>query len=142
MSFQAIVEELLAQTGASRTTLRLDRPEETFPVVAEALAPGVRSIRGDSSIDLRAAPTFQFLEREQRPLVQDDLLAADPPPPPELIELYGARAQMVAPIVQGGRLAGIVSVHYAPGPRPWSGEDVATLERAARRVQEELARSG
>ena len=138
MAHQEIVEELLLETGASRTTLRLDSSETFFPVVAEALAPGIESIAGDSSIDLGASATFQFLAREQRLLIQADLLAADPAPPPELIELYGARAQMLAPIVRAERLVGIVSVHYAPGPREWTAEEVAALGRAVERVLNEL----
>jgi maleate isomerase len=138
MTFQATIETLLQRTGASRTTLRLDRPEAFFPVVAEALAPGIRSIADDTSIDLRASATFQSLERERRLLIQSDLLAADPAPPAELIELYGARSQMLAPIVRDDALAGIVSVHYAPGPREWTDDDVAALEEAVTQVRAEL----
>ncbi len=138
MSFQEIVEELLADTGASRTTLRLDRPDAVFPVVAEALAPGIGSIAGDTSIDLRGSPTFVFLANERRLLIQSDLLDTDHPPPPELIELYGARAQMLAPIVRDERLIGILSVHYAPGPREWTADNVAALERASEQVLTQL----
>jgi len=137
MTFQATIEGLLQRTGASRTTLRLDR-EGFFPVVAEALAPGIRSIADDTSIDLRASATFQSLERERVLLIQSDLLAADPAPPPELIELYGARAQMLAPVVRDDALAGIVSVHYAPGPREWTDDDVAALEEAVTQVHAKL----
>jgi GAF domain-containing protein len=132
------VEELLERTGATRTTLRLDRPGAVFPVAAEALAPGARSIRDETGIDLRKAATVQFLEREQRNLIQGDCGAGDYPAPPELIELYGVKAQMLAPIVRDGRLAGIVSVHYAPSTREWSAGDVEALDDAARRVLEEL----
>jgi GAF domain-containing protein len=138
MTFQETADRLLEQTGASRTTIRLDRPEGFFPVVAEALAPGIRSIAGDTSIDLAASATFQSLEREQGLLIQSDLLAADPAPPAELIELYGARAQMLAPVVRDGRLAGIVSVHYAPGPRTWTPAEVSAIEDAAREVLTQL----
>lgn len=136
--FQAIVERLLAETGASRTTLRLDAPDAVFPVVAEALAPGVGSIAADTSIDLRASPMFAFLEREQQLLVQPDLLEAEVAPPPELIAQYGARAQMLAPVVRRGRLVGILSVHHAPGPREWPPGGVAALERARDDVLAEL----
>ena len=138
MAFQTLVDELLDATGASRVTLRLDTPGQVFPVVAEALAPGTRSIRDDVVIDLRSAATFQYLERTLQPLVQNDVLEADEPPPPELIELYGVRAQMLAPVIKDGSLAGIVSVHYAPGPREWDGEDVAALTQTAEQVQREL----
>ena len=138
MTFQRTVETLLQQTGASRTTLRLDQPDGFFPVAAEALAPGIRSIAGDSSIDLGASATFQSLERKRKLLIQSDLLAADPAPPAELIELYGARAQMLAPVVRDGALAGIVSVHYSPGPRAWTDDDVAALEQAVEQVLADL----
>jgi maleate isomerase len=139
VSFQEIVEELLLATEASRTTLRLDRAGAVYPVAAEALAPGIGSIAGDTTIDLRASATFRFLDRERRLLIQPDLLAADPAPPPELIAAYGAKAQMVAPVVRDERLLGILSVHYAPGPREWTAEDVAALERAVEQVLAELA---
>jgi GAF domain-containing protein len=139
--FQGIVEELLERTGASRVTIRLDSPGDVFPVAAEALGPGVRSIKDATEIDLRAAPTFTFLEREKRNLIQNDVTDAADPPPPELIELYGVRAQMLAPIVQDDRLAGIVSVHYAPSARRWTAADVAALNDAARRAAEALPSS-
>lgn len=134
MSFDEVVGELLAATGASRVTLRLDRPGEVFPVVAEALAPGVRSIRDATEIDLRGAKTFQFLEREQRLLVQEDCLVDEPVTPAELIELYGVRAQMLAPLVRDGRLVGIVSVHHAGWPRRWTEAEIAAVEAAAERI--------
>jgi maleate isomerase len=138
MSFQAIVEQLLADTGASRTTLRLDTPDAVFPVAAEALAPGVNSIANATSIDLRGAPTFQYLDRERSLLIQSDLLEAEVAPPPALIAQYGARAQMLAPIVRDDQMVGILSVHYAPGPRDWTPEDVAALERARDEIVAEL----
>jgi maleate isomerase len=139
VTFQATIDDLLRQTGASRTTLRLDRPDSVFPVVAEALAPGIRSIADDTSIDLRASATFKSLERDRQLLIQSDLMAADPAPPAELIELYGARAQMVAPVVRNDALVGIVSVHYSPGPRTWTDDEVAALEQAVGQVLAELA---
>jgi maleate isomerase len=129
---------LLQATGASRVTLRLDTPGEVYPVVAEACAPGVRSIKGATEIDLRRAKTFQFLERERRVLVQADCLVDEPAVPPALIELYGVRAQMLAPLVSGGRLVGIVSVHHAGWPRKWTEAEIAALEAAAARARSAL----
>jgi len=131
MSYDEKMAELLAAARASRTTLRLDTEGQVFPVVAEACAPGVRSIRDATEIDLRAAKTFQYLEREQKLLVQRDCLTDEPVAPQELIDLYGVRAQMLAPIVRGERLAGIISVHHAETPRDWAPEEVAALERTA-----------
>jgi maleate isomerase len=136
---QVIMEELLRATDASRATLRLDLPDQDSgldTVVAEALAPGVRSLRDDTLIrNLRGASTVRFLEEHGRVLVQNDCLADDPAPPSELIEHYGVKAQMLAPILREDRLEGLISVHYAPGPRDWSSEDVAVLKEAVERVR-------
>jgi GAF domain-containing protein len=121
------VQRLLAATAASRVTLRLEDDGGGFPVVAEACAEGVLSLRAQTGIDLRGAATFIALERDRRVLVQEDLERADPAPPPALINQYGARAQMLAPLSGGGRLRGIVSVHESAGPRRWRPQDVDAL---------------
>ena len=139
--YQQIADGLLRATGGSRATIRLERPGETLPVVAEALAPGIPSIQGPNSIDLRAAPTVRYLTETLGTLIQDDLLAAETAPPPELIKLYGARAQMLAAVPVDGALAAIVSVHYSPGPRHWTEAEVAAIEAAAARVGE-IIRAG
>lgn len=130
------VAQLLARTGAGRTTLRLQRDQ--YAVVAEALAPGAWSIRGDTSIDLTKAATVEFLKRTGTVLVQEDLEAAEPAPPRELIDLYGARAQMLGPVVQDGQLVGIISVHHLAGPREWSPADRQALEDAVAEVGADL----
>ena len=138
MPLQTIIDELHAATAASRTTLRLDVPGDDFPVVAEALAPGVNSIAGDRSFAIRTAGTATYLEREQKILVQRDLIGVVPAPAPELLERYGARAQMLAPVIRDGRLAGIVSVHHCGGARDFTAAEVAALERAVAAVLAEL----
>jgi maleate isomerase len=138
--FDRVAEDLRDATAASRVTLRLDTPGQVFPVVGEALAPGIRSIRDATEIDLRAATTFQYLERELQPLIQNDCATGDYPAPLELIQLYGVKAQMLAPIVRDERLAGIVSVHYAPATRRWSASDITALEDAVTRIQEIIGR--
>jgi GAF domain-containing protein len=125
-----ITQGLLAATGASRTTVRLEG-DGSFPIVAEAVAPGIPSLSGTVVPNMTAAGTFKFLEQERSILVQRDLEDADPAPPPALIQAYGARAQMLAPILDGERLVGIVSVHQSGGPRDWTVEDVHALELAA-----------
>jgi maleate isomerase len=133
------MEELRDRTGASRTTLRIDdEPGIEFPVKAEALAPGINSIAGDNAIAIRASATFAWVDRERRILVQEDLLAADPAPARELIERYGGRAQMLAPVQRDGELVGLVSVHYAPGPRRWTDDEIGVVEEIVGRVEREL----
>ena len=119
-TFDAILAELLKTIGASRTTLRLDDAQYGFhidDVVAEALAPGETSLRGQTSINQRAAATAQWVEKNRRLLVQSDLSSGEPRAPEALIRLYGVRAQMLAPIEREGRLDGWISVHEARGPR-------------------------
>jgi maleate isomerase len=140
----AIVAELRTVTRASRTTLRLDNPEHGFhvdDVAAEALAPGQRSLRGQTSIRQRAAATAQWIERHRRLLVQDDLAGAEPRPPGALVRLYGVKAQMLAPIVRDGRLEGWVSVHEARAARHWTRGDQAAATRAVDRILRELDRA-
>jgi GAF domain-containing protein len=135
VTFQKPLEDLLAATGASRVTLRLARPEEVFPVVAEALADGTPSITSGVSPDLANAPTMRYLAEHHANLIQDDCSNAAVPPPPELLEFYGVKAQMLAPIVGGTELIGLVSVHYSPSPRHWTIEDIAALDRTAKEIE-------
>jgi GAF domain-containing protein len=46
----------------------------------------------------------------------------------------GLAAQIVTPVVSGGRLVAIVSVHQLGAPRRWSPEDVEAATAAARRI--------
>jgi hypothetical protein len=80
---QQALEDLLASTGADRTTLRMDLPAVGLHVdftAAEAVAPGVRSIRRDGSLDQRALNTVLWLEQHRKPLVQPHFREAPQPP--------------------------------------------------------------
>jgi maleate isomerase len=125
--------------------LRLDWPEwgaHADDVVAEAHLDDVASLAGQTAIDQRAAATIKWLERERRPLVQEDFLAGDPAPPPELVALYGVQAQMLAPIEGAGDLVGWISVHENRSPRRWTAEDIAALAAAAAAVTDLLRSTG
>jgi GAF domain-containing protein len=129
-AFQRTAERLLFASGGSRVTIRLDLADENFPVVAEAVTHGARHIKGDTVIgDLRRVATVQHLEQTHEILVQNDLRHADPPVPDELIDLYGACAQMLAPVIRDGKLAAIISVHYVRGPLEWSEEQIEALRQ-------------
>lgn len=134
MALEAIASELLRTTAASRITIRLARPDATFPIEAEALTAGVRSLR-EETIDPRSGDTFRALEQGEW-LVQADVSAIEPAPPPELIERYQVRAQMLAPIVEGGSLLGVISVHECRAPREWASEEIDALRRAVDAVKE------
>ena len=130
-SFQSIAETLLLDAGASRTMLQLAAPGGGFAIVAEAVTRGARQIRNDPPVDeLLEAPAFKQLELDREILVQDDIERAEPALAQAFIDRYGARARILAPVVQGDRLAAVISVHHAPGTRRWEAHDVEAVRRA------------
>lgn len=136
-SVPEVLEELLATTGASRVTLRRDVPgDDPFPVVEEALAPGVGSLRGERTVHLPTQPVVLELQRG-RQVVQDDCATAyDDPAFHRMREVYGGLAsQIVTPIEVEGRLEAIVSVHQLGAPRTWTAEEVAAASAAAERIR-------
>ena len=142
-TFDTLLISLLAATGASRATLRLD--DETLglhsdDVVAEALAPGEESMRGAGGINHRAAETAQWLERHRVLLVQNDF-DSGPVAPEKLRRYFGVKAQMLAPVIREGRLDGWVSIHEAKAKRNWSDADKAAIIETAQAVIDELARA-
>ena len=141
-TFDTMLIGLLAETGASRATLRLDDEAlglHSDDVAAEALAPGEESMRGAGGINHRAAETAQWLERHRALLVQDDF-DSGPVAPEKLRGHFGVKAQMLAPVIREGRLDGWVSIHEAKGKRRWSDADKAAIMDAAQAVLNELAR--
>src|SRR5712691_183671 len=135
----AILEELLSATGASRVTLRQDVPGDVFPVTHEVLTDGVPAIKGVPTPDMHRQPVV--LEIQQgRQVVQDDCVQASAEPHfREMLELYGGlRAQIVTPILRDGRVTAIVSLHQLGRTRRWSEDELEAARRAAERVGELL----
>jgi len=131
--FDALLQRLLDGTGASRTTLRVDLPKHGFDVddvAGEAHKSNIKSLRGERGINQRAVPTVEWLTREKRALIQEDLSKTDVPAPPALIAVYGVYAQMLAPLMHDGHLLGWISTHECKGPRKWTESDIAHLDRA------------
>jgi maleate isomerase len=134
-TLQAICERLLAETGAQRTTIRLTDPGLGVDVampVAEAASPGIRSIRWDPTLDQRALETVRWVDAQRELLVQPDF-GRPPFPPDALQEVYGVRAQMLAPLPDApagkGPLRGWISAH-STGERPWPAQDQQAMQRA------------
>jgi GAF domain-containing protein len=135
--FSAVVERLLAQTNASRVTLRQNLPGNyAFPVTHEALAPGVDSLMKERTVDLRSQPVVAELARG-RQVVQDDCAAAyDDAAFQRMRHAYGGlAAQIVTPVVRNAELVAIVSVHALGEPRTWTRDDVAAATLAAEEVE-------
>jgi GAF domain-containing protein len=133
MGVQAILDELLAETGASRVTLRQDVAGDTFPVTYEALGSGVPSIKDVETPNMAGQPVvLEVIEGRQ--VVQDDCEPLYPTDGPfhEMRALYGGlTAQIVTPVLVDGRVAAIVSVHQLGRTRAWNDEDAAGCRRAA-----------
>ena len=131
-----VLDELLAAVACSRVTLRRDDPGDyAFPVVEEALAPGVASLRHERTVDLRRQPVVRELAFG-RQVVQDDCRPAyDDPAFQAMLEAYGGlAAQIVTPVLAGERLAAIVSVHQLGEPRTWTDEEIGAARAAATRI--------
>jgi hypothetical protein len=135
-----VLATLLAASHGSRVTLRIDdagRGWNVDFVCAEATATGVKSLRGDGSIDQWAAATVEWMDKHRRNLIQPDLTGnPDPAPPPALMSAYAAKAQMLAPLVNGsGKLQGWISVHYVDGTHAFTDAEIAALDNAAANVK-------
>jgi uncharacterized protein len=139
-ALQEIADELQAVTDAGRTTIRVDVPGDFFPIAAETLTPGVRSFRDYSMAWVRDTPTpiYDAVSRQRKVLVQTDCAHDERPPPIEITRDYGVQAQMIAPVVSGDTVVAMIAVHELRGPREWSREDVAALDRAVARVAQVL----
>jgi maleate isomerase len=129
MDLSRMLRDLLRATRASRATIRLDVAGMSFPVVAEALRGPVRAIAGNNTIDQRSVATVRHMLATRDILVQPDLEHADVAPPPALLEIYAARAQMLAPILHGEQVIGYVSVHQCGHAREWTPADIRSLRR-------------
>ena len=73
-------------------------------------------------------------------MVQDDCrIAYADPEFQRMLEAYGGlAAQIVTPVIVGGELRAIVSVHQLGSPRHWTDAEVAAAARAAKQVSELL----
>jgi GAF domain-containing protein len=132
----SILGDLLRAVGAGRVTLRQDVPGEyAFPVTHEALAAGVPSLVDERTVDLRNQPVVRELIQGHQVVQSDCRAAFDDPAFQRMLETYGGlAAQIVTPVVSGGRLAAIVSLHQLGRPRSWTDAEVAACTAAADRI--------
>jgi GAF domain-containing protein len=143
------MDDLLGRTASDRCTLRLNVPGDyDFPVVAEALAPGVESLRPFRTLPQLQGPTFRRMLRERATVVQDDCRAAAAGADAEfaepyfrqLIELYGGMSAFIAaPVFVAGAIEGVISVHTLGAPRSWTPDEIAAAESVSARVARAVA---
>jgi len=136
----AVLQGLLARTGASRVTLRQEAPDGyAFPVTHEALAAGVRSLREERTVDLRTQPVAIEVGAGRQVVQNDCATAYDDPAFHRMREAYGGLgAQIVTPVARDGAVRAIVSLHQLGAPRTWTDEEVDACRAAAARVAELL----
>jgi maleate isomerase len=132
-----VMSDLRENTNGSRTTLRIDVPKYNCVVdrvVAESTAPGIPSLRSNTSLNQRAAKTCQWIEETGQILVQGDTINAEIPPPAVLLAVYQVKAQMLIPLMSGKNAYGWISIHYVPSTRGWTEEEVSNLRTAGQTV--------
>jgi GAF domain-containing protein len=132
--------QLLRSLGASRVTVRQDLPGDyAFPVTHEALAEGVGSLRDERTVDLRTQPVVRELLQGRQVVQTNTRGAYDDPAFHAMLDRYGGlAAQIVTPVLAGGRLKGILSLHQLATPRAWSEQEIAACTAAAERLGELL----
>jgi GAF domain-containing protein len=140
-ALEAIVSTLRAEVAVDRCTLRLDVPDQYFPVVHESLKPGARTLIGDREVSLQGQPVVEAILSGADQVVQPDTATAseDPAFQAMLRHYGGLGAQIVTPVREQGSLLGIISLHHLGGPREWSKDEKDTAFAAAELVRRLVA---
>jgi GAF domain-containing protein len=136
-ALDAIVEQLRASVGVDRCTLRLEVPDEFFPVVHESLTGRAGTLIGDRGVSLQGQPVVEAILSGARQVVQTDCPSASEDPAfRRMLEHYGGLgAQIVTPVrAQDGRLLGIISLHHLGGAREWSQAELGLARDGAELV--------
>lgn len=131
-ALEGVLDELRAECTADRCTLRLDLPDQTFPVVVESRGAGVGTLIGERTVTLPGQPVVEALRAGAGQVVQDDCLRAhDDPAFRAMLTAYGGlSAQIVTAVRNADGLRGIVSVHVLGGTRAWTSEHTGAAQRA------------
>lgn len=123
---QRVIESLLLATAVSRAMLQRARADGGFAIEAEAVQHGQQQLRHHASeAGALDAKTLAALERDKAIIVQDDLAHAQ--------ASGGITTRMLAPLILGGRLAGVISLH-SPEPRQWSAQDKSVMADAQAKI--------
>jgi len=137
-TLQRVIENLLLMTGASRALLQLAHADGVFEIKAEAVQHAQRQIRHQvSETVLLDAGTFEIL-RGGREIVEHDIRQTHRPESNRQGDPGGISARMLAPLIRGGRLVGVLSLHHCSEPRQWSAQDKDALHDAQARILEFL----
>jgi GAF domain-containing protein len=138
-ALEAAAGLLRAALDVSRVTVRLADEDAAGRLVAEAAAAGQLRMSMRPPVDTTGQMTYQHVTATAEILVQPDCRADPIRPPAELMDTYGVRAQMVAPIKRDGVVSGAVSVHQAGRTRAWTAAEVELVRQAELLVETLLA---
>ena len=123
---QRVIESLLLATAAGRAMLQLARPDGGFAIEAEAVQHAQDQLRHQApDVGALDAKALALLERDKAIIVQDDLAHAQ--------ASGGITTRMLAPLILGGRLAGVISLH-SPELRQWSAQDRSAMADAQAKI--------
>ena len=137
---EQLIEQLQAELGVQRVTVRVAVPDAVFPVRYEALAPGTGSLRDDTT-DMIRQPVPRVLEEHGGQVVQEDAAAAFPGDAAfhEMRERFGGmRAQIVTGCYRDGELIALLSIHDLRGPRTFGEAERGRCRAAATAIAEML----
>jgi GAF domain-containing protein len=132
-TLQRVIENLLLVTAASRAMLQLARADGGFAIEAEAVQHAQRQIRHhELEAAVPDAKTIATLKRDQDVIVQPESEphAAGSNPAAAL----SGTTRMLAPLIQDGRLVGVISLHHTLDSRPWGPQDKSALLDAQGRI--------
>ena len=135
-AIEQLIEELRAELGVQRVTVRVALPDAYFPVRYEVLAGGAGSLRDDPT-DLTKQPVPRVLAERGGQVVQEDAAAEFPDDPAfhAMREHYGGmRAQIVTGCYRGGDLVALLSIHDLRAPRRFGDAERERCRAAAAEI--------
>jgi GAF domain-containing protein len=137
-TLQRVIENLLLVTAASRAMLQLARSDGGFAIEAEAVQHAQPQIRHhEPETGIHDANTIATLERGQDVIVQPE---SEPHVAGSNPAALSGTTRMLAPLIQDGRLVGVISLHHSPESGPWSPQDKRAMLDAQARILDILTR--
>jgi GAF domain-containing protein len=131
-TLQRAIESLLLATDASRAMLQLARPNGEFAIEAEAVQHAQQQIRHGSDAGAYNVQAVESLLRDKEVLVEHDVGQASTPGSDRI------RARMLAPLVRGGQLIGVIVLHRF-SETEWSTQDKDAMLDAKAKIFDALA---
>src|SRR5437764_8592502 len=111
---QRVIENLLLVTGASRAMLQLAGPDGAFAIEAEAVQHAQQQIRHGLEAGAHNVQAVESLLRDKEILVEHDIGQANSP---ESNADFGVRSRMLAPLLRGDELVGMIALHQSSESR-------------------------